>query len=775
MNDFRSIINPYIVGNPIKSRDMFFGRRDDFAFIKRKLQSGIKSYIIIFCGERRSGKTSILFQILNGELGEKYLPLLIDMQTMAGLKNEAEFFEKVTREIAKALPGAGLNRAQFDFRSGTESPYVVFDRLLDHIHTLYRDKNVLFLIDEYELIETKIDEGSLSPNLITYLAGILESERRLSFIFTGSQNFEDRNVEYWRILFGKSLYRNVSFLTQKDTFRLITEPVKGQITFEDGVLAEIYRLTSGQPFYTQVVCQNMVDHLNEFSKKHFTREDLHQVVEGILENPLPQMIYFWKSLSDHKKLILSLVSEIITGSKDQISGEKLLKMAGKKEFGLNLDRKVVNTTLESLYHQKLLQKEGSGYALQMDLFRLWIKRDHSFWQVIKEVDLSQPVSTLSGETTMAGATPEHARPRNFRGLVAVGGLLSIALLAYYFFFFPGRNNPHPPENLSVSAQNQPVQTEPSGAVKPQTNLPKEKSSPPRKKVRKKTASGAATASPRREKISAATRRPPERPAKSAGETSAFTALLEAQSDMEKMRAIAIDRRAPVLASASFLSAETLGEAARGFLSRKQYDDAIKTLQKAGAQYIRAGEEAITAVQKIKADLPGLTEQFQQKLADMKAEFSQTEEYLKAAEILPLDGASGQETDYLAARNRLTDGLKLLREAENRRKKDLSQIKEILRQYENALKDKNLAQLRNLYQNFTSKNQDYWSLFFRQAKQIDVSLQLQQISFRKSSATSVVKVHFKYRVNKKVNKRVNWEIKFKRQPQGWAIDTIHDGL
>ena len=48
MSDFKHIPNPFIVGNPIKSRDMFFGRQDDFEYIKRKLQSGVKSYIIVF-------------------------------------------------------------------------------------------------------------------------------------------------------------------------------------------------------------------------------------------------------------------------------------------------------------------------------------------------------------------------------------------------------------------------------------------------------------------------------------------------------------------------------------------------------------------------------------------------------------------------------------------------------------------------------------------------------------------------------------------------------
>jgi len=72
--------NPYIVGNPIKTREMFFGREDDFQYVERKIGAARTNQVLVFCGERRSGKTSILFQILNGRLGERFLPVLVDMQ-----------------------------------------------------------------------------------------------------------------------------------------------------------------------------------------------------------------------------------------------------------------------------------------------------------------------------------------------------------------------------------------------------------------------------------------------------------------------------------------------------------------------------------------------------------------------------------------------------------------------------------------------------------------------------------------------------------------------
>src|SRR2546422_2990982 len=96
--------NPYIVGNPVRGRAMFFGREAEFELVRRRFQhsgapdaAGRSSLggLMVFCGERRSGKTSILFQILDGRLGPDFIPVLIDMQSMA-VGNEIEFLTRVS-------------------------------------------------------------------------------------------------------------------------------------------------------------------------------------------------------------------------------------------------------------------------------------------------------------------------------------------------------------------------------------------------------------------------------------------------------------------------------------------------------------------------------------------------------------------------------------------------------------------------------------------------------------------------------------------------------
>src|SRR6185436_16997077 len=74
--------------------------------------------LLVFCGERRSGKTSILFQILDRRLGPDFIPVLIDMQSMA-VSNEIDFLDKVSREVLEALGPSSGAIAPPEFRDGS--------------------------------------------------------------------------------------------------------------------------------------------------------------------------------------------------------------------------------------------------------------------------------------------------------------------------------------------------------------------------------------------------------------------------------------------------------------------------------------------------------------------------------------------------------------------------------------------------------------------------------------------------------------------------------
>jgi AAA+ ATPase superfamily predicted ATPase len=383
---FQSIPNPYIVGNPIEDRRMFFGREDDFAYIAKKITAGETGGMVVLCGTRRSGKTSILFQIKGGRLGEGFLPVLIDMQSMT-VQNDAEFLSRLTQELLAALNCPELAQEERFRASPDKNPFTIFQSLVKELDDRLQGRKLVLMFDEYELFETHIEKGRLSTDILNLLANWMESRQRVFVIFTGSDQLESRNPFYWNAFLGKALHRRISFLSRRDTLRLVTEPLHGTVFYRTGVPEAIYELTAGQPFYTQVLCQTIIDYLNEKRQYDVADAEIQEAIEEIIHNPLPQMIFTWGSLSDMEKISLSIIAEKNKEVVAPCSADDIRSFVTREKTGYRLHRSKLNETLERLFHQDILKKEAeeARYSFRMDLWRQWMARMHTIWQVLDEI------------------------------------------------------------------------------------------------------------------------------------------------------------------------------------------------------------------------------------------------------------------------------------------------------------------------------------------------------------------------------------------------------
>jgi hypothetical protein len=457
---FRPIPNPYIVGNPIEDRRMFFGREDDFAYISKKVTGGKKGGLIVLCGTRRSGKTSILFQIKGGRLGKEFVPVLIDMQSMT-VNDDAEFLARLAQEIVAALGDPELDFERDYRRQSGPNPFSVFQGLIRKITVALAGRKLVLLFDEYELFEAHIGKGRFSTDILNLLATWMESQQGVFIVFTGSDKLEERNPRYWQAFLGKAIHRRISFLSKDDTLRLIQEPVRGVVAYDPDIPHKIYELTAGQPFYTQVICQSLVDHLNEEAKLRVAAADLRQTVVEIIENPLPQMVFSWSSLADVEKVALSVIAELSKEGPTPVQPAAIVAYPKQVNLDYRLDAGKLNEGLERLFHQDLLAKEfkGDGYTFKMDLWRQWMARMHSIWQVADEI-------AGSGKELGPGLNLKTSRRRRTRWLAASGVVVALAGAAFVYLAAvrsaPPARSPNRgtaiPDSATLS-----VATEPSGA------------------------------------------------------------------------------------------------------------------------------------------------------------------------------------------------------------------------------------------------------------------------------------------------------------------------
>ncbi len=766
---FKPITNPYIVGNPIKTEKMFYGREDDFDYIRRKLESGGRSYIIVLSGERRSGKTSILFQILNGRLGSKFIPILIDMQTMAGLKNESEFFEKFASETIKNLDDT-LRQKRYDFHSKDASPYKVFNQLLDDIHAVYPGQNKLFLIDEYELIETKSAEGSLSKNFIPFLAGVLESDRHISFIFTGSKTLQERGTSFWQNLFGKSLFRNVSFLSRQDTFRLITEPVRGQISYDEEVLNAIYRLTSGQPFYTQIVCQNIVDFVNEHERTRITVADLDEIVNEILENPLPQMIYFWNSLPQSQMLMLSLMAEILDGPETEIKPSEIIKATKKKKLGIELDIQVVNSILESLFHIKYVSKTGNGYSFQIDLMRQWIKRDHSIWRVIKDVDIAsimqseRPTSAIP-DTDSRIQTADSSGFRKW--LIPVGAVILIGI-AVGWFALSDRSVSQEPQTTSVAEKEIPAQKKSPAAKK--ENPPAEEEvqagSPP-VSVEQKPVARQST-----EKTTPVkdTNESPSGPADNPGPGAE---LLSFKREMLAAKTSAQAGQAADFAGELFSRALDAEQVADAAMDLREYGSAGEKYILATQLFNQAAAEASTALETAKTGAAALRDRALAAKSGLGSGYRDLKEYKEAGSLMTQAEIYMQEHKFQLAQKDYGDAVRLYNSALTKRDAQIKTIRNAIAGYVRAIEQKDIDQAAMIAPNYRAEIRDQWAPFFEVAEDIKIDLNISDIRIEGNIASAAAEVIMNFSGAGGTGQKNNWKFQLSENNSQWLINKISE--
>ncbi|NKB70763.1 MAG: PEGA domain-containing protein [Candidatus Latescibacteria bacterium] len=417
---FTRINSPFHLGVPVRDKAMFFGRHDDFATVRNRLLADQEGILILLVGARRSGKTSILFQIEQNELGPEFLPIFIDMQGMAGISSDRDFLEYLATLILDKLDDNRLPREYYDFQ-GANNGLLPFDKLITDIKQAYPDQRLLILIDEAEQLQGKIDRGEITGAILNYMASLLERQQ-ISFCFTGSPNMAQQVGEEWRRLAAKGVPQEIGFLTFNDAVRLIQEPLAGQVVYEEGVVEAIYNLTHGHPYFTQFFCSYAVDHLNDHERKNLTLEDLDEVVISFINNPPPHLDFQWDNLDANAQLVLSLVSEECEGTQVRIDAESLVKAIKDRNYPLNLRADAINVALATLYQEKWLDSSGDGhFYFQVDLYRLWVRRERSIWQLVGESDLKRP-------------------PRRWPALV--GGTLAVAAAAWLVF---GGSEP-PPAN-----------------------------------------------------------------------------------------------------------------------------------------------------------------------------------------------------------------------------------------------------------------------------------------------------------------------------------------
>ena len=378
--EFRFIPNPYVAGTPLDAGSpLFFGREDLFDFICENLNPAHRNNLVLI-GQRRTGKSSLLKQ-LPLRLGENFLPVYLDGQSIALDPGLPAFFSNLAIEIGFALEERGLMITVPDLSDFTERPTHTFEYdFLRHVQATIGDRHLVLLLDEFEELEAAVKSGNLDASVFGFLRHLIQHKNWLSMIFCGTHRLEELVTDYWSVLFNISLYKHVGSLELDDAVRLVQEPVAAYgMSYDDLALDKMWRITAGHPYFLQLLCHSLVNLHNRSRRSYVTVSDVNTALDEIISSGEAHFVYLWNESSLAERQVLTALSRMIglTGHVLPAQVEDYLD-----ERGIALSRQVILETLHQLTLRDILAVQyasqataGTGtYGWRLGLLGLWIEK-----------------------------------------------------------------------------------------------------------------------------------------------------------------------------------------------------------------------------------------------------------------------------------------------------------------------------------------------------------------------------------------------------------------
>jgi hypothetical protein len=363
-------VNPYIAGNPVTGEEMFFGRENVFAFVRQALTGQHRDNVIVLYGQRRTGKTSALYQ-MHRHLDSRYLCIFVDLHGLA-INGVDGFLWDIANTIVRALRKEHqielppLKRAEFlqDGRAAFENEF------LPQVWNAIGDQHILLMLDEAIRLQEQIAAGKLDKSVFEYLRHLMQHSDRLNFLFALGSGLEEMEKEY-AFLFSVGLYRKISFLTLEAATALITQPVKEYYKLEPSTVDRIFSVTSGHPYFTQLLCHGLFNRWLQLRRPLLRSDDVNALLDEVVERGLAVLKQVWDDSTPGEKALLAGLSTAMGKRSHPIGLAEVDRVWGALDVVLPDNEKA--KAVRSLVARDVIIGEDK-YHFAVELQRLWIQK-----------------------------------------------------------------------------------------------------------------------------------------------------------------------------------------------------------------------------------------------------------------------------------------------------------------------------------------------------------------------------------------------------------------
>jgi len=371
MPDF---VNPYTPGQPVSIPDRFVGRRDALVSIREQLVKGRRVFVV--SGARRMGKTSFLRQVPL-HLPDDHLSVHVALR-----EEHAQRFDwllwrlavAVSQQVGHQLGVACPEPAWSDYEGRPEHLLADF---WPSIRGLLGARCLVLLLDDLHSLAQ--NETGLLDRLASFLAKGRDQDPNLALVITTSVSQGDALSRAYPRLLGGALSYVFGPLSSEEAIRLITWPVDGVMTYDYGLPRRLVEITSGQPYYLQLLCSEV---FNRCAPAGWVNQrDVDLVMEGLVGREIAEFRQVWDESSPPDQAVLAaLVS--LRGARGVATMPEVHDILIKA--GARVGRPQVEDALQRLTQREILERLGAhSYRFRVALLRDWLGKRLELRDVVR--------------------------------------------------------------------------------------------------------------------------------------------------------------------------------------------------------------------------------------------------------------------------------------------------------------------------------------------------------------------------------------------------------
>lgn len=390
--EFRYIPNPYSTGTPTHDSSMFYGREDAMSFLQDHLTRDAKSVIVLY-GQRRSGKTTLLLQLINTFALDKHIPVLIDLQRLSYRMSIHNLLFKMSYYITQAMKKKNIFITQPEEASFEIDPTHAFDLFLDCVEEHLCGGKLILMIDEFEILEEQVAKRSIQPEVFEYLRDVVQHRPNINFLFSGTHKITEFTKWYRSTFFNIARHYRLSKLNSQGAEALIMRPVADFLDYESLTLRKIRQLTDDQPYLIHLMCRSIVDYCNDRRKTYVTINDVNTVIRDVMQTGQFHFDWLWDQVSPEERTALAVLAE---GGREEGRSLNLSDMEEVyRRNRIPFKREYLIAALKTLIEADIVESvpsdghdgsfEESKFKIPVGLTRRWLLKEHTLDEVRKEM------------------------------------------------------------------------------------------------------------------------------------------------------------------------------------------------------------------------------------------------------------------------------------------------------------------------------------------------------------------------------------------------------